>query len=71
MDAAERSSPPAARIRVERDYSGGTGVCFQNNFPPELNGKVLVYCCSFINVVQMSVSITNVFVHGNKVMWHG
>ena len=39
------TAPPAGclKVFVQRDYSEGTSVKYNNRFPPELEGKVKLY----------------------------
>jgi len=39
-DTARLTSENSIKLFIQRDYSEGTSVKFQERFPPELNGRV-------------------------------
>ena len=40
---ARLSSAQCTKVFIQRDFSDGTAVRFQNKFPQELEGKVLIF----------------------------
>lgn len=39
-ETEEMAAPQCLKVFIQRDYSEGTMVKFQNRFPPELEGRV-------------------------------
>jgi hypothetical protein len=50
-DTTRLTSEQSVKLFIQRDYSQGTAVKFQERFPPELEGKVTMMAravCSFV-----------------------
>ena len=55
MDSGNRTPPHSTKVFLHRDYIDGTGIKFQNKFPPELEGKV---CFNFMEWDRMGGEVT-------------
>lgn len=40
--------PSYMKVFIQRDYSDGTSVKFQTRFPPELEGRVSLFCIIYM-----------------------